>query len=69
MDLIFIMAGFVLFYVCYRINRKRSENKCRCPKCGTICNASGWSTGLIDGRTGYHLLSYKCKKCGYKFLR
>ena len=44
-DAIFIIAGIVLFYVCYRIRKKRSENTCRCPKCGAMCNTSGWSTG------------------------
>ena len=56
-----------LFALCYWAHHKRRQNTRRCPRCGTECHASGWSTGLRDGRTGAYIYSFKCPKCGHKF--
>lgn len=62
-----LLGGAILAFLCIRACKKRSEITHRCPNCGNICNASPWSTGLRDGYGGY-VHSFKCKKCGHKFL-
>lgn len=46
--------------------KKRAQITRRCPKCGTICNASPWSTGLMH-RDGSYVHDFKCNHCGNKF--
>ena len=58
-----LFFGFIFYYT----GKKRSEHTHRCPNCGTICNASRWSTGVMhsDGRPVH---SYKCPNCGHSFM-
>ena len=45
---------------------KRAQVTHRCPKCGTTCHSSRWSTGLKH-RGGSEVHSYKCPNCGNSF--
>lgn len=49
------------------VRKWRSESRQRhCPKCGTLTNANGASSGL---RNQYGpLYNYHCKNCGHKWL-
>lgn len=60
-----LMVAFFI-YLGYKACKKRSEHTYRCPKCGTINNASPWSTGLKH-RGGGYVHSYKCKHCGHEY--
>lgn len=62
-----LLGGGVLLFLCIKACKKRSEITHRCPKCGNICNASPWSTGLRHS-DGSYVHSFKCKNCGYKFM-
>ena len=62
-----IFGGALLFTICFLACKKRSEVTHRCPKCGTICNASPWSTGLRHSGGG-EVYKFKCPNCGEKFL-
>lgn len=62
-----LLGGAVLAFFCFMACKKRSEITHRCPKCGNMCNASPWSTGLRNGYGGY-VHSFKCKKCGHEFF-
>lgn len=61
-----ILAGGFLFFICKWASDKRAQITHRCPKCGTICHASRWSTGLKH-RGGGYVHSYKCPNCGNSF--
>lgn len=61
-----IIGGAILFFLAKWAGDKRSKITHRCPKCGTICNASRWSTGLKH-RDGSYVHSYKCPNCGNSF--
>lgn len=58
-----LLGGGVLLFLCIKACKKRSEITHRCPKCGNICNASPWSTGLRHS-DGSYVHSFKCKNCG-----
>mgnify|MGYP006356888613 CR=1 FL=1 len=62
-----LLGGGLLIFLCVRACKKRMEETRRCPRCGNICNASPWSTGLINSY-GSPVYSFKCKNCGFKFL-
>ena len=66
-DLFFVLlAGGFLFFICKWAGDKRAKITHRCPKCGTMCHASRWSTGLKH-RGGGYVHSFKCPNCGNSF--
>ena len=62
-----IVAVLVLSFVFYYPCKKRAEITRRCPKCGSTCNASPWSTGVRYVGGGY-LHNFTCPNCGHKFM-
>lgn len=64
--LLTILAGGFLFFICKWAGDKRAQVTRRCPKCGTTCNASRWSTGLRYAGGG-DVYSFKCPNCGHSF--
>lgn len=61
-----LIGLIILIGLCYYACKKRASHTYRCPKCGTMCNASPWSTGLrYTGGRAIH--SYKCRHCGNEF--
>ena len=61
-----ILGGGFLFFICKWAGDKRAQITHRCPKCGTICHASRWSTGLKH-RYGGEVHKFKCPNCGNSF--
>ena len=61
MGVIVIILIGIAIYAAIAAPVKRSKHTARCPKCGTICNASPWGTGL------HHEAKYTCPKCGHTF--
>ena len=61
-----ILAGGFLFFICKWAGDKRAQVTHRCPKCGTTCHSSRWSTGLKH-RGGSEVHSYKCPNCVNSF--
>lgn len=55
-----------LFFLCKKAGDKRRKITKRCPKCGTLCHASRWSTGL-QHQDGSYVHSFTCPNCGNKF--
>lgn len=54
MDILLTLIGSAfLIFVCYKACKKRTEITHDCPKCGTLCNAKPWSTGLRRAGGGY----------------
>lgn len=65
--LIMILLGVAfLFFLCKKAGDKRRKITKRCPKCGTLCHASRWSTGL-QHQDGSYVHSFTCPNCGNKF--
>lgn len=62
-----ILAGIGLLLLCLHVRKWRSEShQQHCPKCGTLTNANGASSGLREGARDLH--NYRCKNCGHKWL-
>ena len=64
-----LLLGGTLFALCYWATSKRKRITTQCPKCGALCHASGWSTGLMDRRTGAYIHDFKCPHCGMSFMK
>lgn len=65
-DLLGILAGLGLLLLCIHVRNWRSESHQRhCPKCGTLTNANGASSGLRNQYGPVH--NYHCKNCGHKW--
>lgn len=64
--IILIIAGAFLYFLCKLAGDKRAKITHRCPKCGTICHASRWATGMMHN-DGSYVHSFKCPNCGNKF--
>ncbi len=58
--LVIILIGLAV-YGLVAAPLKRRKHTAKCPKCGTVCNASPWANGQ------YFEAQYKCPHCGYKF--
>ena len=61
-----IFGGAFLFFVCKKATDKRKAITKQCPRCGNICHASRWSTGMRYASGGY-IHKFKCPNCGYEF--
>ena len=62
-----LLAGVGLFFLCLHVRKWRSEShQQRCPKCGTLTNANGASSGLRNQYRELH--NYRCRNCGHKWL-
>ena len=64
--LIFPLIAFAI-YAMIAAPIKRSKITHTCPRCGSICHASPWSSGLRYRDTGAYIHNFKCQKCGNKF--
>ncbi len=66
-DLLGILAGIGLLLLCIHVRNWRSESHQRhCPKCGTLTNANGASSGMRYSGGGY-IHNYHCRNCGHKW--
>lgn len=61
-----VLALAFLIGLGYMTCKKRTKITRRCPKCGMMCNASPWSTGLMH-HDGSYVHDFKCNHCGNKF--
>lgn len=67
MEILLTLFGIAfLVSICYQSCKKRTEITHHCPKCGTLCNASPWSTG-IRRAGGNYIHNFKCPNCGKEF--
>ena len=58
-------AAFIALNVHVRNWRSESHQQ-KCPKCGTLTNANGASSGLRNQYRELH--NYQCRNCGHKWL-
>lgn len=66
-NLLGILAGIGLLLLCIHVRNWRSESHQRhCPKCGTLTNANGASSGMRYSGGGY-IHNYNCRNCGHKW--